>query len=156
MGAQDQQVGDVSYDARVRGLIAEHGWAVQGVFPTTDAPGVPFAYTVGLTAQRLPELVIYGLAPAAAHPILNIAATRMRDEGPLTPGEPVSRVIDGFDVAVREVSDPTDLAMARRFYGAVQALQLVWPDAHGRFPWHTGYEGPRDAQPLTGRPPAEH
>jgi hypothetical protein len=33
---------------------------------------------------------------------------------------------------------------------SVPAMQLVWPDAHGRFPWDTGYELPAWYQPPPG------
>ena len=54
------------YLARAEGIVAEHGWAVQGVFPRADDPdpGPPFAYTVGLSGPRFghPEFVVFGLA----------------------------------------------------------------------------------------------
>ena len=52
-----------------RALIDKHGWALIGVFPAQGDTGAPFTYTVGLTAQFLPELVVYGLdhRSAGAH-----------------------------------------------------------------------------------------
>ena len=44
-----------------RALIDKHGWALIGVFPAQGDTGAPFTYTVGLTAQFLPELMVYGL-----------------------------------------------------------------------------------------------
>jgi hypothetical protein len=43
----------------VNGIIAEHGWAVQGVQRDRIRP--PWAYSVGLTAHGEPELVVTGL-----------------------------------------------------------------------------------------------
>ena len=41
-------------------MIARHGWAVQTVGRDRIHP--PWAYTVGLTPQARPELVVTGLA----------------------------------------------------------------------------------------------
>ncbi len=47
------------YLSHLRGLIDEFGWAVQGV--ERDRIHPPWAYTVGLTAYRRPELVVTGM-----------------------------------------------------------------------------------------------
>lgn len=41
--------------AHMRRIVAEQGWAVQGVERDRDHP--PWAYTVGLTEHGLPELL---------------------------------------------------------------------------------------------------
>ena len=49
------------YQDHLRSLIALYGWAVQGV--ERDGIHPPWAYAVGLTPHRRPELVITGLGP---------------------------------------------------------------------------------------------
>ncbi len=53
-----------------------------------------------------------------------------------------------------EVDRPQDhLRMAARLYGdGVRALQLVWADAAGRWPWHAGHRGRPAGQPVLGSP----
>lgn len=152
----DGQLFSEGYNARLREIIDTHGWAVQGVLPEADQPGVPFGYTVGLTAKDLPELVIYGLPPRTASAILNTAARRMTESGPFSPGDRISPPSDGPDVAVIDVVDTDVLTMIEHFYGPSRALQLVWPDEQGRFPWQNGYDIPADAQPLAGPAPTSH
>lgn len=51
------------------------------------------------------------------------------------------------------VDRPQDhLSTALALYGdEVRALQLVWPDARGRYPWDRGHRAVRAGQPLLGR-----
>src|SRR5689334_16622824 len=122
-----------AYLAECRRVIAEHGWMVQGVFPTEDAPGAPFAYTIGMTVAGLPEMVISGLAANTAGAILNTAALLHLDRE-LRAGQ----TVDGAaSVTFRVVAAPTaEVNTARNLYGAaaVSALQLVWPDKDGAYP----------------------
>lgn len=144
------------YDKKVQSAIDAHGWAVQAVAPATDDDGAPFAYTVGMTVRSLPELLIYGLPSEVATVVLNAAGARMGEDGPLQDGQRLSGLIQNYDLAVVDAVHTHDLAMARRFYGndQVQAIQLVWPDQNGRYPWDEGYSIRPTTQPLTGGPSA--
>lgn len=43
------------------------------------------------------------------------------------------------------------LLVAHRFYGdRLRALQLVWADAAGRWPWDPGHRARRAGQPVLG------
>lgn len=57
------------YATHIRQLIAEHGWAVQGVLHTATEP--PFSYTVGLTGAGLPELIVVGVSHQVGVTMLN-------------------------------------------------------------------------------------
>jgi hypothetical protein len=56
-------------------LIACHGWAVQGV--QRDRIHPPWAYTVGLTSNGRPELVVTGMPLAPAAQLLNDVAAHV-------------------------------------------------------------------------------
>ena len=58
------------YTEHMLRLITAHGWAVQGV--ERDGIHPPWAYTVGLTAHRRPELVITGMGLTRALPEANL------------------------------------------------------------------------------------
>lgn len=58
----------------LRGIIADQGWAVQYV----EHDLRPFAYTVGLTNQGLPELLMTGMRPQRSGRILNSIAHQDR------------------------------------------------------------------------------
>ena len=58
---------ELDYQDHLRQLIGTFGWAVQGV--ERDGIHPPWAYTVGLTPHRRPELVITGMGLAPATPL---------------------------------------------------------------------------------------
>lgn len=139
---QDQYLG------RVRTIIAKHRWAIQ--FTAID--GNPLMYTVGLTAMKLPELVIVGLPHTLATDALNQAATghtthQIRPRGAL--------VDAGLSVLLRPAPLPLALVKeylrtARALYGnRVTAVQLWWPDAAGHYPDDSGWTS-GTAQTLPG------
>lgn len=139
---------NADYMDHLRGLIAEHGWAVQGV--ERDGRHPPWAYTVGLTARHLPELLITGSALPAAAAVLNEMAPRA---GTLSAGEEI-RLPGGRPAQIVTVGTPwahMDTAVA--LYGQrITALQVVHADRRGRWPWDAGYQGVRGGQPVLGTP----
>lgn len=155
-------------DALMRDTVRRHGWAVQAVYgegcwgsascscgqPRGVLP--PFAYTIGLYGFGHPELLIYGLDECDASAVLNELGERVRRGGTLSPGE--LQTLDGWShrvhlVPFRDDGDVPVLISAQRFYDSsrhepVPALQCVWDDAHGRFPWDPGHDLPPGLQPL--------
>lgn len=135
-----------AYDQHCVELIAEHGWMVQGVFPTKYDTEAPFAYTVGLTVAGLPELVISGLPADLAQQLLNSAAKASLGTR-LHPGQILDNIAS---VPFRIVEAPTAAVnMARHLYPGreVRALQLVWPDKDGNYPGDENWTL-SDAQPV--------
>lgn len=112
---------------QVQPVIDRSGWAVQAV----GGP-VPLAYTVGLTAAGGPELVVSGKDPEAAYDLLDAA---LAGEEPLRHGRRCD-LMAGPALLVLRVARVERLEVARFLYGgALTALQLVWADALGRWPW---------------------
>ena len=118
----------------VEPAVALHGWAVQG------SPSL--TYTVGLTARGRPELAVTGKPPEAAYDLIDAVLA----------GEQEPRAGDRCDlltgpaVHVVRVAHPRRLRVARSLYGdGVTALQLVWADSLGRWPWER-----RSTQELLG------
>jgi Domain of unknown function (DUF4262) len=143
------------YQDHVRLLIDTYGWAVQGVERYGDHP--PWAYTVGLTRYRRPELVITGMGLTRATGVLNgVAAHLVHAEAP-EPGTQAV-LVGGPLVEIIKVHAPwAHLNMAVLFYGrGIRALQLVHADKRGRWPWDGRYQGVRGGQPVLGtREPPE-
>jgi hypothetical protein len=144
---------DVSaYLESVRAMIEEHGHAVQVV---GGSPG--WAYTIGLHAAGLPELIVVGgLSVEGQHRTLNALADRLRSGEVLAVGERDPSVLEGVDVTYLEVADTTseEFAVAVKLQAAFRALQVVWPDMENRFPWEAGDAFPPSEQPLLGPAPA--
>ncbi|MGV8847815.1 DUF4262 domain-containing protein [Tessaracoccus sp.] len=146
------------YDQKILDLIHEHGWAIQGVFPTKPGDGAGFAYTVGLSGLPAPELIIVGLPPEVAQGILNDIAATVRDGKRWRAGDRSKDfVVGGLELAFIDVDDTSEhLGVANRTYpqaAPVPALQVVWPDTHGRFPWEPSWGMGPTVQPLYGTPP---
>jgi hypothetical protein len=145
-------------DAWLRETIRRYGWAVQAVYGEGEAP--PFAYTVGLTGFGHPELLVFGMSQLSACGVLNDLGERVRGGQRLQAGMTL-----GFDnwphrVRLLTVADSSPILFAaNRAYQLpgsppVPALQAVWDDKGGRFPWDPGYSVPVHVQPWIDLPPA--
>ncbi len=134
---------DTFVETEVKPLIAKHGWYAQGVFGTAARRAPSFVYTIGMTPAGLPELLIVGLPIALAHQILS-CAVHMHTGTEITDGDEVDL---GFSVKFRAATvAPLPVArlfgIAHRVYPAqvISAIQLMFPDEHGRFPGEDGCE----------------
>jgi len=111
----------------VRPVVDRYGFAVQA----TERDGTVIAYTVGLAEQGREELVVTGKPPDAAHDLLQAVLA----------GEEVPRAGQRCDLLVGtalwafRVLRPEALAVAWRVHPGARALQLVWADTLGRWPW---------------------
>lgn len=134
-------------------LVDQYGWAVRHVVPPPDDDTAGLSYTVGLTAMDHPEVVVQGLPADAANAFLNDVGQQVRDGVRFAAGQVTTALTDderpmAFIAIDDELTD--ELTVAGQLYGAVQALQLVWPDAAGVFPWQLGYDLEPERQPLLG------
>lgn len=120
-------------DEEVWPLVDRCGWFLQ---LTAGRGGrVPYAYTVGLTGRGLPELVVSGKTPAAAGDLIEAVLA----EGAPQPGRPFDVLLGPALQVVGVRSTGWLLPVAVALYGPrVQAVQLVWADAAGRWPGERG------------------
>jgi hypothetical protein len=143
------------YLDHMRQLINNFGWAVQGV--ERDGVHPPWAYTVGLTPRRRPELVITGMGLHRATDVLNGMAAHLLHADAPAPGTQAA-LLDGPLVEVVKVTAPwAHLNVAVELYGQrIRGLQLIHADKRGRWPWDREYQGVRGGQPVLGsREPPE-
>lgn len=125
------------YLDEVYGIMLMHGWAVQHV----ECERRPFAYTVGLTRRGLPELVVTGLSPRRGQRLLNIAARRALVGDLLTPGMQTTLPAGPLVETVQVTHPDAHLYCAIAIFGdKVTALQLVWADRRGRWPWAADFD----------------
>lgn len=145
-------------DRNIFGHIDTVGWSVI-LIPEDDA-GPGFAFSLGLLATHgHPDVILFGLKIEQMHGIVNGIGERVAGGERFTPGRFYEGVIDRFPVAFTPV-DPANyreyLGYANWFYGGTDfpAVQCVYPDGTGRFPWDAGVN-PRLAkqQPLIGPTP---
>lgn len=129
--------------------IDQCGWLVQAVGGSRLY--APFAYTVGLTGRGLPELVVTGLRAEPAAALLNAVAQYCCDRLVLLPGETICVGSGPSCEAVGLPHPDVHLFTAVDVYGErVRALQLVWADSRGRYPWEAGHRAGRGGQPVLG------
>lgn len=130
-------------------VIADYGWAVQGVQRDRIRP--PQAYTVGLTAHGKPELLVTGMRLERATELLDDVASHVLHAEPPRPGERV-QLRGGPLIEIVEVTHPAvRLPTAAEIYGPeVRALQLVHADDRGHWPWQAGFRGTHGGQPVLG------
>ena len=133
--------------------VEQFGWHACLIPEDEEGPG--FAFTVGLLySYGHPELLALGLSLEASHGLLSAAVERIQAGEELSEG-PVSGLVEGFEL----YSAPIDAGYLREYLGyalwfykslgtPIPALQLVWPDKTGRFPWQPAHD-----QSLSGLQP---
>lgn len=138
--------------AETKIAVARYGWSMIMVEGELTSPA--FGYTVGLTERRHPELLITGRTSSETTGLLTMLTDMILDHGhDLTAG--LTLELPERNVYLAPMEQPRDvLLMAAKIYSwRVQALQAVWADNSGRFPWE---QRPPDVltQPLYGTPPS--
>ena len=137
------------------------GWHIVGI-DADAAEGTPdYAFTVGLYhSLDHPEIAIYGLPHETAMQLLNIMGVAIQSGARFSHGGTTDDVAEGVTLSFINF-DPknyqSELGYARWFYRGndFPALQCVWPDKSGRFPWDEDLQRPLgNQQPLWGPPPA--
>lgn len=137
-----------AYVQQLRELLRDRRFVVQSVGGSTSS--AQFSYTIGLTAHGLPELIVLGRRDDEATRLLQLWGEYVLDMRLVLPGETLRT--GPFLLEAVEVERPEDhLLMADSIFGpAVRALQLVWADDRGRWPWDPGHRARRSGQPVLG------
>lgn len=143
--------------AHMEALIAQHGMAVN---PVMGNP--PFAYSMGQHAKGLPELIVFGIPPAFAVPLLyELAAHLEAEHAAGRPVGPGNVNLDGYQLPTALIEVPVEAARPYATVadelsnGQATYLQAVWPDRAGLFPWQPGFDTTFSAQQtIIGTPPA--
>jgi hypothetical protein len=138
-----EHVGHHADRLRIQRHMAATGHAVQWVGAGEGEPC--FAYTIGLTSDQLPELIIFGLSGPVSAEILNVVAHQVRVGMTLFPGQEFI-LGDGsahVHVLANDVTDTTTHQLwANELCGEpgapVRALQLIWSDWSGLYPGQPG------------------
>jgi hypothetical protein len=135
--------------AYVREVLLENPWVVIGVDREGYRP--PYSYTAGLTELGRPELVITGLAKDRAANVLMAVAELVLDAGVPTAGARVRLPGKRPGEIVRVAEPSVHLEIAADLFGdRVEALQLVYADVRGRWPWDKNFRSGRAGQPVLG------
>ena len=143
-------------DATDRELLAdveEYGWHCLHVHDKEQLPYWSFSIGVFRTWQHS-EFLVFGLRDTVAHDLLNELVERVKAGETFSPGREHDDVLESFGCRFLRV-DPqwysAFLGYAQWFYeteDGFPALQLVWPDKLGRYPWEEGYAITDGSQPV--------
>lgn len=127
---------------KINDVIERCGHAV--ISTEADVPGgkTMVSYTVGLAEKGLDEIVVYGLNPTVAVDFLNNAAEAARspDFAIDEPNDAISNFPIVFKKIKSTVATGLMLQAQARKGGRITAMQAVWPDNLGKFPWDEGYD----------------
>ncbi|WP_307839660.1 DUF4262 domain-containing protein [Streptomyces sp. MBT49] len=138
------------YVARLREIIAEHGFAVQAVL--ADEGSAAYCYTVGLHESLGHEFVMAGLDVRAMQGVLHSVVELFAGSSGPVAGEVLDGLLaNGFRLLMRPVESLEPFAMLRAVYGrdtAVPYWQAVWPDRDGVFPTDASCSLSPGTQPL--------
>lgn len=145
------QDGMEAYLKKTEDNIRRFGHSVVGTWIETPDGNVNMAYTVGLADAGLPELIVFGLPPEAATPMLNASAERLR-QGTLALDAPVEEIGNlpmVFKAVEPSVAQEHIIQANNRAGRELPAIQMIWPDPKGRFPWDPAFDTRFSlAQPL--------
>lgn len=135
-------------------LIDRFGWAVRKV--GGNRPGDRrVSYTVGLTAMGHPEVVITGMPFEGSHAFLNYIGDLVREGRRFQPGTMTHDLTDVNTVGFITVTETDELSAVEELYGSVDALQMIWTDTFGKYPWEPGFRNPPGTQEILGDLPDE-
>jgi hypothetical protein len=134
------------YTQVIRPTIDEYGWFIQYILGGR-APA--FAYTIGLTEHGFPELIVTGVTQEQAAALLNEGGELLHRRH-LAHGQRVT--VAGRRVEIVELPHPdAHLLFADDVYGPdLRALQFVYADESGIWPWSRGFRGGVGGQPVLG------
>ena len=132
--------------------VTAHGWHVLTIGGEGSSP---YAFSIGFTRTfGHPEVLIIGLPQKTSHELLNVVGSRVSAGARFEHGLPYLGLLNRYPCEFRPVPESeyrNYLGAALGFYGSEPfgALQLVWPDRDGRFPWDaSAAESFRSSQPV--------
>jgi Domain of unknown function (DUF4262) len=131
-------------DAKLLQTLEQWGWFVIKVGAGDSEPA--FAYSIGLYENfKHPEIILFGLDLRAMHQVINDVGKRIREGERFSEAHRYDDLFEGYECEFRKVnSNHYDglLNYAIWYYKdePFPALQLIWPDSAGVFPWEEGYD----------------
>ena len=146
----------IPQDDRDRKLLAnvrEYGWHVMAIGGSDECP--PFGYTIGLYHSfGHPEVIVFGLDVSVMFAIITNLGDLIKSGQTFDHLSESSEILEGYLVTFRDVERRhyrNYFGFARWFYQGDRfpAIQCIWPDAQGRYPWHPEFVAAlADHQPL--------
>lgn len=130
-------------DAELLENLKEIGWQIVLIPEDEEGPG--FAFTLGLYHSfQHPEVLIMGLSMETMHQLLNNIGSEVKNGQRYIDGNESPDIIEGYNCTFRQIHRQNYhefLGSAIGFYQNEEfsALQCVWPDKQGLYPWQQGF-----------------
>lgn len=144
---------NIQAEEKIKSDVKKYGWHVALFEETDNEPS--FAYSIGFWQTfGHPEIIIFGLSLENLHTLINTAGEKIKDSKKLEIHEDDFDFLEEFPVQFISVSsenfkDYFGYGMWFYNYQPFPALQLIWPDKNGFFPWHEGCDKKmKSEQPL--------
>jgi hypothetical protein len=133
-------------DRKLLSDVTNYGWHILHIFADKNEPC--YSFSVGLYLKfGHPELLVMGLSQPIAQQLINLAAGYIANGRVFRPGERSDDLMHGFACSFVPIlinHYQHYLGYNIWFYRSLKkpfpALQLVWPDKKGRFPWENNYD----------------
>lgn len=142
------------YEQNILLHIEKHGCSVTSVFDPKEIDP-PFSYSIGIAkSSGAPELIIVGLGSKLSHWMVNEYNRRVQSGEKFLPGVHYLGFLEGFAVQFGPVAREHREEYMRSacwLHGGSEfdALQLIWPNTSGVWPWDAeASEWFRANQPL--------
>lgn len=142
---------------RVLADIDEDGVHIVDLQESDDRPGC--SYSVGMWHSfEQPEVIVYGLPPEVARALIDAVADEAAEGAEFAAGARHAGLLQAYSVRFLAVPkaklrECLPVACWAHENDDFPALQIVWPDKQGRWPWDPDTrDGFREAQPVLGAP----
>lgn len=137
--------------------VADRGWHTEAIEGEEGGPA--HAFSVGLFRSfDHPEVVLFGQPTPVLAELVDTLGARVREGQRFEEGEVATGILPGRPIVFRRVATrhyPAWLSRAAWYHGGLRfpAVQGVWPDPSGNYPWDRWYpRALRAQQPvLDGR-----
>ena len=139
-------VAEDDHDRKLLSDVAQYGWHIPYILADETCPGYAFSVVFYLKFGH-PEVLVMGLSQPIAHQFINLVGGHLMTGRVFQPRERTDDLAQGFPcsfipIAIEHYRE--FLGYNGWFYRSLKqpfpALQLVWPDKQGRFPWETDYD----------------
>lgn len=124
---------------KVISVVKKYGWCNQIVLGSEKSP--PFAYTIGMSDKRLPELFISGLRQDISHVFLNLVCKGLLDGSFQGQDAEILNEVATVPLMFRELDlldvEKVMLGAIRYANGSnnpIKFMQILFPDVNGNFP----------------------
>jgi len=150
----------IPLDEKISWMVETKGYAVEPVAARldTDPPLAGYVYTIGFPEQfGFPDVVVFGLAPAAASGLFDLVASLLGGGTEIPVGVELTGLFDNdlrcvfAEVDLAEFAELFATGIAYRRGVTTPMVQLLWPDRNGFLPTEVGFDRTKVlAQPVIG------